>query len=193
MVATAAAALVVGIYAFINRRLLKASATQTYNLMTTGNYFTLDELTYSDTAKNQKIDNTPTASAREWLTKLIPYLNKIRELYGSAITVSSGYRCSTLNTAVGGSPTSQHVEGQAADLVPANGAAADVGKIFLAALKVGGYNQLIYEHNKITGSRWVHFAIANNPKLEVLAYVKDHNGKRYYTLANPATDYLKYA
>lgn len=189
IVATAAAALAAGVYAFINRRWLSASLTQTYNKIMTGKYFDLPQLTASATATARGIDNTPTADAAAWLGKLITKLDEVRERFGSAIVVSSGYRCPALNSAVGGVSTSQHVKGQAADLVPASGNGADVGGIFLAALAVGGYDQLIYEHNKRKGTRWVHISVSSSPKGQALAY----DGTRYYSLANPATDYLQYA
>lgn len=187
--ATAAAALAAGVYAFINRRRLSASLTQTYNKIMTGKYFNLSQLTASATAKARGIDNTPTADAVAWLGKLIAKLDEVCGRFGSAIVVSSGYRCPALNSAVGGVSTSQHVKGQAADLVPASGNVADVGGIFLAALSVGGYDQLIYEHNKKKGTRWVHISVSSSPKGQALAY----DGTRYYALANPATDYLQYA
>lgn len=71
-------------------------------------YFTIDELCYSDVAKAKGIDNTPSKEVKENLQKLIDFLNPLREAWGSAISVSSGYRCEALNTAVGGSKTSVH-------------------------------------------------------------------------------------
>ena len=44
-------------------------------------------------------------------------LQPLRDKLGYAIHVNSGYRCLKLNTAVGGASNSQHVTGQAADLV----------------------------------------------------------------------------
>ena len=43
-------------------------------------------------------------------------LDPVREGWGQAIAVNSGYRCPALNAAVGGVPTSQHLKGEAADL-----------------------------------------------------------------------------
>lgn len=51
---------------------------------------------------------------------LIDRLQKMREELGASITVTSGYRCPTHNTKVGGSPTSQHLKGTAADIRASN-------------------------------------------------------------------------
>lgn len=80
-------------------------------------HFTIDELCRSATAKNKGIDNTPTPEIRAKLQTLIEeLLDPVREGWGRAITVNSGYRCSALNQAVGGVATSQHRKGEAADL-----------------------------------------------------------------------------
>ena len=49
--------------------------------------------------------------------KLVTYLQKIRDHFGKAITINSGYRCATHNKNVGGSTGSYHTKGQAADIV----------------------------------------------------------------------------
>ena len=48
--------------------------------------------------------------------KLVTYLQKIRDHFGKAITINSGYRCATHNKNVGGSSGSYHTKGQAADI-----------------------------------------------------------------------------
>ena len=80
-------------------------------------YFDLMELTHSDTAIAKKIDNTPTEEVKKNLENLVKYvLDPLREMYGKPIYVNSGYRSEALNKAVGGSKTSQHVLGMAADI-----------------------------------------------------------------------------
>ena len=80
-------------------------------------YFTIAELCRSTTADNKRIDNTPAPEIREKLQTLIEeLLDPIREAWGKPIRVNSGYRCPTLNKAVGGVSTSQHQKGEAADL-----------------------------------------------------------------------------
>jgi len=124
-------------------------------------YFTIKELSNSQTAKKLGIDNTPTPEIRVKLNTLISALDKIREQYGKPITVTSGYRCPELNRAVGGAlnpdgtPKSQHCKGEAADLIGEN--KAETKKIFEIAKKLGNYDQLLFETNK-GGSVWVHIS-----------------------------------
>ena len=80
-------------------------------------YFSIDEMTRSDTARRLGIDNTPSDSIKNNLTLFInKILDPIREDWGSPIIVSSGYRCPELNKAVGGVKTSGHMYGFCADL-----------------------------------------------------------------------------
>lgn len=85
-------------------------------------YFTLQELCFSATAEDRGIDNFPTWEVANNLRDLTErILDPLRQAWGGPINVSSGYRCPLLNTAVGGSPSSVHPLGWAADLQPANG------------------------------------------------------------------------
>lgn len=80
-------------------------------------WFDLEELTHSDTAKAKGIDNTPNDTEKKNLENLVKYvLDPLRDMYGKPIYVNSGYRSEALNKAVGGSNTSQHLLGMAADI-----------------------------------------------------------------------------
>jgi len=77
--------------------------------------FALSELTKSATAERLNVDNTPNLYHLVNLTHLaIHILQPVRDKFG-VITINSGYRSPTLNAKVGGSKTSQHCNGQAAD------------------------------------------------------------------------------
>lgn len=66
-------------------------------------------------------------------------LQPLRDAWGKQLKVNSGYRCKTLNAAVGGVPTSQHVKGEAADI-----AAGDPVKLARLAVKLGlPFDQMI--------------------------------------------------
>lgn len=92
--------------------------------------FTLEEMLYSETANAKKIPNKPTAVHKKTLKHTCQYcLEKLRSLLNEkykeykgkkvkevGINVTSGYRSSQLNAAVGGSTTSQHCTGEAADI-----------------------------------------------------------------------------
>lgn len=79
-----------------------------------GKYFTLAELTNTSTG----IANTPDEAAIENLSYLVTtVLDPLREEVGPLI-VTSGYRSAGVNEAVGGAEYSQHMKGEAADVVP---------------------------------------------------------------------------
>lgn len=79
--------------------------------------FRLIEFVVSETARRLKIDNTPTEEIVENLKLLCEnVLEPLRELLGKSIKIISGYRCLELNTAIGGSKNSQHMQGKAGDL-----------------------------------------------------------------------------
>ena len=81
-------------------------------------YFTMGELVSSRTADKKGIINRCNKEHAANLTALVEkVLDPLREAYGKPIRVTSGYRCEALNKAVGGSPTSDHMKGCAADIV----------------------------------------------------------------------------
>lgn len=79
--------------------------------------FTLSELTSSKVATSKSIDNTPDDRAKENLANLAKnLLQPLRDRYGEPLTINSGYRSTVLNREVGGVTTSQHINGEAADV-----------------------------------------------------------------------------
>ena len=80
-------------------------------------HFTLADLCYSDTAYRNNIINVPSDSEIESLRILAErVLEPIWNHYGKQVIVNSGYRGITLNKLIGGSVTSQHCKGEAADI-----------------------------------------------------------------------------
>ena len=130
-------------------------------------YFSIKELCKSSTAKKLNIDNTPSAEIKENLTVLIEEcLDPIREAFGGPIMVTSGYRCPQLNAACGGSPTSAHKLGQAADIDTSD-------NIKLWDVITSGdfkWTQLINEYPDDDGEpSWIHISYdPNNLKCEKL-------------------------
>ena len=127
--------------------------------MTTKSYFTIDELCASDTAKKYGIDNTPNPTIIARLQRLINFLNPIREAWGSAIKVTSGYRCEKLNCLVGGSKTSSHTIGYGVDLIPLNGKMSEFKKFIVDYMKNKMFDQCIIEKSGKT--EWVHIGLYN--------------------------------
>lgn len=117
-------------------------------------YFTIEEMIKSSTATAKRIDNTPNQTVIDSLTKLIEaVLDPLREAYGKPITVTSGYRCPVLNKAVGGSKTSDHMNGCAADIVGTPNTPKENKRLFnlIQELKLP-FDQVIDEKN----FSWVH-------------------------------------
>lgn len=123
-------------------------------------HFTLEELISSITAKNKGIKNVPNDTELKNLKDLAAnVLEPLRVAYGKPIRVSSGYRCSALNKLVGGSKTSQHVLGQAADITSLSDTVEDNKELFDVALKLIAQGkirvgQVIDEYNY----NWVHIS-----------------------------------
>lgn len=124
------------------------------------NYFELNEFLYSDTALKNKIPNLPSFQIVENIKMMIPLLNGLRDIWGSSIIVSSGYRCPELNKKVGGSSTSAHLMGFAVDLVPSNGKMNEFIECCKRYFKEKMFDQVIIESSG--SSRWVHFGLFNN-------------------------------
>ena len=81
-------------------------------------HFDLDEFTRSATADRLHIDNTIPEELIPNLKNLcVQVLEPLREHFGTPVVISSGYRCPALNQAVGGVPNSQHLTGEAADII----------------------------------------------------------------------------
>ena len=132
-------------------------------------YFSIKELTKSETATKKGIDNTPNAGQVKTLEALINnLLDPIREQWGAAIYVTSGFRSVALNKAVGGVSNSHHLGGYAADLTVKSqaGNKALFDMIRRSKLK---WTQLISEKTTAQGCGWVHISyVPNNLKNQVL-------------------------
>ncbi len=116
-------------------------------------HFSLKELCRSNLAASHGIDNTPPQEAIDNLRALADaVLDPLRELYGKPVTVTSGYRCAELNALVGGAPSSQHLAGQAADIVGTPYGKEQVKVLFSLIRDNLEFDQLIAEGN----FSWVH-------------------------------------
>ena len=129
-------------------------------------YFTIKELTKSDVAKRNKINNTPTMQEEANLVALVEnILDPLREVYGKPIIVTSGFRCERLNKLVKGSKTSQHRFGQAADIRTVEDTIEENKKLFDLVQKLNlPYDQLIDEYNY----DWVHVSYSPRNRKQIL-------------------------
>jgi hypothetical protein len=79
--------------------------------------FKYTEFYYSQTAIEEGINNLPPEELLENGIKLADALQELRDALNIPITITSGYRCKTLNTAVKGSPSSSHMQFLACDII----------------------------------------------------------------------------
>lgn len=141
-------------------------------------YFTIEELCKSSVAKKNKIDNTPSEEIIENLTEFTnEFLDKLREVWGSPIKVSSGFRCEELNKKVGGSKTSAHLKGFAADLKPVNGDIDGLVKCAIELSKILNFDQIIDEYSG--NKHWLHIGY-KNLKGQQRKQVKGYKDGKYY-------------
>jgi zinc D-Ala-D-Ala carboxypeptidase len=142
--------------------------------------FTLAEMTKSETALRHDMDNTPgeqEISALKLLAEKV--LQPVRDHFGRGVKVNSGFRHPEVNAKVGGSKTSDHCRGQAADIEIPGVANADLAQWIADNLE---FRQLILEFYTpgIPDSGWVHVSyVAEDNKKQVMTATKQ-NGKTVY-------------
>ena len=140
-------------------------------------HFTLDELCHSDTAIRKGIDNSPTPEIKANLDILLAGLERVRDVLGQPMFISSGFRNPKLNAAVGGSKSSDHMKGLAADFTcPAFGTPKEICKALMLHAREVGYRQLINEQ------KWVHVSfpdVDQEPDYEVLTAHFSPSGTSY--------------
>ncbi len=129
--------------------------------------FSLDEFLISQTAERNGIDMTPPDEIIENIKNLVKAcLQPLRDEAGP-IYISSGYRPLELNTRIGGSKTSAHVQGNAVDFSVTNMKPFDVCEL-VVAMELP-FDQVIHEFG-----RWTHMGVADILRAEQLtAYRKD--------------------
>lgn len=134
-------------------------------------HFSLSEFTYSNTAREQGIANTPNATQIANMRALCEnILEPLRAHYGKPIRITSGFRSPKLSRAVGSSSRSQHCRGEAADFEIKGVSNYEVAKWIRDNLP---YDQLILE-NYLRGSPnsgWIHCSYRKGRyKRSVLTY-----------------------
>ena len=117
--------------------------------------FTLEELTASETAVRNGLDNTPGPIAYQNLVRLANFLEEVKKvLGGKPVMINSAYRGPEVNAHVGGSKASQHMVGCAADIRVPGMSPNEICKAIIASDLQ--YDQLIREFDS-----WTHISIPN--------------------------------
>jgi zinc D-Ala-D-Ala carboxypeptidase len=121
-------------------------------------HFSVEEFTASDTAARLGIDNSLPATMLQAARATCEMLERVRAhlsaLAGRPVPIilTSGYRCPRLNSAIGGAPTSDHMQARAADFkAPAFGSPYQVARALAPHITDLEIGQLIHEYGT-----WVH-------------------------------------
>lgn len=143
----------------------------------------LSEVTRSDMAKRKGIKNIPTQEHFENFKKLAENIfEPIRKHFGVPIMISSGYRSKELNTAIGGSLTSQHCTGEAIDIDMDGTSKGVTNKMVFEFIKSNlNFDQLIWEYGNREAPDWVHvsFESTGKQRKQILRATKS-GGKTIY-------------
>ena len=152
-------------------------------------HITLQEAIVSQTASRLGIDNTPSediiSNMELWAIKLFEplraYVSQVRGV-DSPIHISSMYRSSALNTAIGGAKDSQHMQGLAGDL-EVYYPDFDKKALFLAIKEKMAFDQLIAEFKTGNLPSWIHVSWSpTNNRHEIFIAAPSPNGTQYLTL-----------
>jgi zinc D-Ala-D-Ala carboxypeptidase len=144
-------------------------------------HLSLAEVSRSETAKRRGINNTPTGEHLANFKKLAENIfEPIREHFGVPIIISSGYRSKELNSAIGGSLTSQHCQGEAID-IDMDGTSITNAQIFNYIKDNLNFDQMIWEFGTDKNPDWVHVSYESSGKQrkQILKAVKS-GGKTSY-------------
>ena len=143
----------------------------------------LSEVTRSDMAKRKGMSNMPTPEHLDNFKKLAENIfEPIRKHFGVPIMISSGYRSKELNTAIGGSLSSQHCSGEAIDIDMDGSSSGVTNKMVFEFIKANlNFDQLIWEFGTKEAPDWVHvsFETTGKQRKQVLRAIKS-GGKTAY-------------
>jgi zinc D-Ala-D-Ala carboxypeptidase len=135
--------------------------------------FTYGEVIHSDTAVRLGIDNRLPEELWENAMQMAHLMERVRAELNRPIFINSWYRCKELNTIIGGSRVSAHMEALACDFVTSFGIPLDVCKgLIQEGLE---FDQLIDE------GTWTHIGLSKEPLRREILTARFPNGKVVYT------------
>ena len=134
-------------------------------------HISLKEATFSQTAENLKINNTPSKKELEAMVLVAEKcFEPLRAWYGKPIRINSFYRNQALNKAVKGSATSQHLKGEAIDIDA--GSKAENKKLFEWCRDNLVFDQLLWEYGNSIGPDWVHISYSKTKNRKQILIIK---------------------
>lgn len=138
-------------------------------------HFSIQEFTVSEIAARNGICNFIPQGLYPVAQYTAQKLDTIRDMLGTPVVVTSGYRCPQLNDLIGGEINSQHVKCEAADIIaPKFGSPLALAQFLERRVGILGIDQLILEFD-----RWVHVSFVPSPRKQALT-ARMENGKKKY-------------
>jgi zinc D-Ala-D-Ala carboxypeptidase len=134
-------------------------------------HFTLVEFITSQTASRKGIDNTPSPEVVERLRKLCTDVLEPARVALGPLHISSGFRCEKLNKSIGGSTTSAHCKGYAADVIPQQVTRREFAKWVKDNCK---FDQIILEFGTPENPDWIH--VSNEPRFRKQVLITKNGG-----------------
>jgi len=145
--------------------------------------FRLEEFLLSQTATRHGIDMTPTEKVIQRIQVLVDScLQPLRDSLGATLYISSGFRPMALNQLIGGSVTSAHQFGEAADFQVAGFTPLEVC-LRVVELELP-FDQVIHEFGQ-----WTHLGIAKKPRGELLTAYRSGGRVNYSWGLKPMDDF----
>ncbi len=150
--------------------------------MKISDHITYAESIHSNTAKRRGIDNTPNPTQVETMKVTAEKIfEPLRKFVGGPIKVNSFFRSPELNTAIGGSKTSQHCKGQAIDIDDVFGYKTNA-EMYNWIKENLNFDQMIWEFGTDMNPNWVHISYISdedNRNRCLKAYKDEYNKTKY--------------
>jgi hypothetical protein len=146
-------------------------------------HLSVAEYIKSDTAKRKGISNSMTAAHTENAKVLAAKIfEPIRVHFGKPIFVSSGYRSEALNSAIGGSSSSQHCSAEAMDLDQDDRGTGVTNRMVFDYIKDHlVFDQLIFEMGDDQNPDWVHvsYKVSGTQRKQILRAYREGSATKY--------------
>lgn len=139
------------------------------------------EGTYSRTAERRDLDNTPNADQLKCMQEIAENVfEPLRAYVGGPVKINSFFRGEPVNTAIGGSKSSQHMKGQAMDIDDTFGRMTNAEMYYFIKDHLD-FDQMIWEFGDDNNPNWVHVSyVSHRPNRKKLTIAKKINGKTKY-------------
>ena len=139
------------------------------------------EATYSSTALRRGLDNTPNDEQLKCMEEVAENVfEPLRKWVGGPIKINSFFRGKPVNTAIGGSKSSQHMKGQAMDIDDTFKHKTNAEMYYYVKENLD-FDQMIWEFGDDENPNWVHISyVSHRPNRKRLTVAFKKNGRTRY-------------